>query len=319
MDKLPTHQEYPRAMVHQNILNLAESRPSASIEELAAETSGASPDLVERVLETYGDPGEEPSPNGGGGSAQASAGNGNGQSGNGAEPPPSGGAGPPVGSNPGEAGAPSGNGASEPASAPGGLAGYSSVQRETLEAIRARPGASQRELGEQLGISGSAVSQRVTDIPGLDWNDRERFVAGLFADEPPPTEPESNGDSDPTPEADAGPTGEVAGASENDQADPGDGPDFEPDPDRNGVGGSGAPDSSPPMHNNDNPTQLGDGDGDGDGIHERLAAVEARLDRWSEPGPLGDPELAHKVVHACLKSDQITEDEELQLLRSLLS
>jgi hypothetical protein len=32
-----------------------------------------------------------------------------------------------------------------------------------------------------------------------------------------------------------------------------------------------------------------------------------------------DPELAHKVVHACLNSDRISEEEELRLLKQLMA
>lgn len=50
----------PRAMIHKRILDAAESDSNASLEALAGEIAGASPDLVERVLEEYGDPGETP-------------------------------------------------------------------------------------------------------------------------------------------------------------------------------------------------------------------------------------------------------------------
>lgn len=48
----------PRAMIHKRILDSARSDPEASLEDLAEDVAGASPDLVERVLEEYGDPGE---------------------------------------------------------------------------------------------------------------------------------------------------------------------------------------------------------------------------------------------------------------------
>ncbi|SDN30817.1 Winged helix-turn-helix DNA-binding [Halogranum gelatinilyticum] len=50
----------PRAVIHKRILDAAETRPGDSVENLAASVSGASVTLVERVLETYGDPGETP-------------------------------------------------------------------------------------------------------------------------------------------------------------------------------------------------------------------------------------------------------------------
>ncbi|MEF8791818.1 MAG: winged helix-turn-helix domain-containing protein, partial [Haloarculaceae archaeon] len=51
----------PRAMIHKRILDVAESKPSASMAEIADEIGGASVELVERVLGEYGDPaGDEP-------------------------------------------------------------------------------------------------------------------------------------------------------------------------------------------------------------------------------------------------------------------
>jgi hypothetical protein len=46
----------PRAVVHRNILDVAEAEPDASIEGIAQRVSGATVPLVERVLENYGDP-----------------------------------------------------------------------------------------------------------------------------------------------------------------------------------------------------------------------------------------------------------------------
>jgi hypothetical protein len=48
-------------MVHRRILDVAASRPDATLSAIAGEVSGASPSLVERVLDEYGDPaGEDP-------------------------------------------------------------------------------------------------------------------------------------------------------------------------------------------------------------------------------------------------------------------
>lgn len=47
----------PKAIVHVKILDAAKSDPEASIQGIADEVDGASLELVERVLEKYGDPG----------------------------------------------------------------------------------------------------------------------------------------------------------------------------------------------------------------------------------------------------------------------
>lgn len=52
----------PRAVIHKQILDIADSNPDASMEELADETVGASTALVERVLDEYGDPAAETDP-----------------------------------------------------------------------------------------------------------------------------------------------------------------------------------------------------------------------------------------------------------------
>lgn len=49
----------PRAMIHQQILDAAKANPRGSLEEIADEVSGASITLVERVLDQYGDPGSD--------------------------------------------------------------------------------------------------------------------------------------------------------------------------------------------------------------------------------------------------------------------
>ncbi|ELZ14063.1 hypothetical protein C477_21125, partial [Haloterrigena salina JCM 13891] len=64
-----------------------------------------------------------------------------------------------------------------------------------------------------------------------------------------------------------------------------------------------------------------------DELADQLAAVERELaDRergttsregGAESSALADPELAHKIVHACVHSDRISEEEELQLLRDV--
>lgn len=48
----------PRSMRHKRILDIAESQPDASMEEIAEAVPTATVDVVEEVLEEYGDPGE---------------------------------------------------------------------------------------------------------------------------------------------------------------------------------------------------------------------------------------------------------------------
>lgn len=53
-----------------------------------------------------------------------------------------------------------------------------------------------------------------------------------------------------------------------------------------------------------------------------MRTIEDKIDE-SEGGQVSrtritDPELAHKVMHACLKADTISEDEELRIVRALI-
>ena len=57
-------------------------------------------------------------------------------------------------------------------------------------------------------------------------------------------------------------------------------------------------------------------------LSEQLAELEGQVetvtDGGGSPQPFQDPELVHKVVHACMDSDKISEEEELRILDSLL-
>ncbi|MFB6191979.1 MAG: hypothetical protein ABEI11_01515 [Haloarculaceae archaeon] len=46
----------PRAVIHKRILDVAADQPDASMAAIADEITGATTDLVERVLDEYGDP-----------------------------------------------------------------------------------------------------------------------------------------------------------------------------------------------------------------------------------------------------------------------
>ena len=148
---------YPKSIRHKQILDIAADKPDASIEAIADDVPSATSDLVENVLEEYGDPASNgtghPTPETG---VQSSA----------PEPTEAGdrkaGAEPEVGQNRVD------------------LSKVSDRQREVLTAIHERPQATQREIGEQLAVSAATVSNRVNAIPGFEWSDRDVIVAELF-------------------------------------------------------------------------------------------------------------------------------------------
>ncbi|ELY63459.1 regulatory protein MarR [Natrinema versiforme JCM 10478] len=63
-------------------------------------------------------------------------------------------------------------------------------------------------------------------------------------------------------------------------------------------------------------------------VSDQLSTLTAQVDQLEQqladqsqstaPSASLAPELAHKVAHACLRSDSISEDEELQILRELM-
>jgi hypothetical protein len=153
---------YPRAVVHKKILDEAKTSPKASIEEIAENVSGASADLVERVLEGYGDPAESNSDlvveddsadtrsnSASGGSLGPRA---NDDTLCDSSP------------NPDE---------------------LTHKQLITLRAIFDNPQATQVEIAEQLDVTNVTVCNRVNDIDSFDWRHREEFVNKIFGDENP--------------------------------------------------------------------------------------------------------------------------------------
>lgn len=261
----------PRAVIHKRILDVAEERPDASVASLADAVGGASVDLVERVLDEYGDPGVDA------GSASADSGS-----------PSEGPAGADPEEDPGQspdeaAGADDVDDGEPPATEPTSRGGGAALaadgdaplapaaveetpdaseltdrQLEVLRHVYDHPDASQRELGERLDVSASTVNKRLSGVPGFEWEDRWRFVRALF---------------------DRAPDGGLATTEEAAVTE----------------------------------------------LRERVASLEERFDEAAVLGGAGDgsgppllPELAHKVVRACIESDRLDEEEELDVLRLLM-
>lgn len=145
----------PRAVIHKQILNVAASNPSAAMEEIAAEVSGATVSLVDRVLNEYGDPADDLS--------KQDANNEN-------EPMAK------TDTTQDRQEITSTNYESSP-----NISDLTDAQLETLRAIYAFPDASQRELAELLNVSSATISQRVNSIDGFDWKERQKFAEAVIA------------------------------------------------------------------------------------------------------------------------------------------
>ena len=236
----------PTAMIHKKILDAARNDPGASLTEIANLVSGASVELVERVLENYGDPAErlvdatadrraddDPSDAASADADRADA----------TDPPEA------SVTDSAEDGA-TAEERSTDASADGrtdgpAVADLTETQLETLAAIAEHPQATQRELADVLGVSCATVNRRVSAVEGLSWGERESFVDSLFEGRDLPT-----------------------------------------------------------------PSAIGD---DANGAEAEREA--SRPDGECQSArPLEDPELVRKVLHACLESDRISADEELEII-----
>lgn len=151
----------PKAIIHQRILQQAEADPDASMSKIAAEVSGASVDLVERVLDEYGDPAEP--------SEKPVADH--------IEPTNGHSASPPDGDFP----------SAEPTTVPDWNS-LSEKIRETLREVHRHPEATQQDIADRLDVSAPTVSNRLSELEGFDWTEREGFVDKLPEDELQPTD-----------------------------------------------------------------------------------------------------------------------------------
>ena len=229
------------------------------------------------------------------------------------------------------------------------FASLTDKQRETLRAIAERPAATQAELAEELGVSSPTISQRVNSIDGFDWSNRHEFVDAVLddaSDERPAPEAElDGGDADGRPtvnaQADSEPDA-TGGAADRSTAtresrasavdrrdDPTDGSAEERPERRDRVDElartvASLADAVDTMRSEQRrePPEMRDGaetrdrvrERDGDQHRDRRAR-----DATDETGSsvFDDPELAHKIVRACVHSDRITEAEELRIVREI--
>jgi DNA-binding Lrp family transcriptional regulator len=152
-------------MRHQQILDIAAEQSELSMEEIAAEVPSATMNLVEQVLDEYGDPAT------GAHGPTVSAANEDGDSGN------------------------------QDHEGPAPEQHLTDAELEVLRAIHANPTASQRTLAESLDLSAATISKRATAIEGLEWEERDEFVRELFDANPHLIEEDENMHGDLSDEA----------------------------------------------------------------------------------------------------------------------
>lgn len=266
----------PRAMIHKKILDVASEQPDASLDDIAAQVSSANTDLVERVLDKYGDPADTSPPD------------------DTADTPS------PEDEDPATPDAPALPSMSE----------ITEKQRQTLQAIYDHPDASQQEIADLLDVTAPTVSRRVNTIEDFDWSDRHPIATAILdstlgpdsdtpGDQHTKTTPNSDADTPASQDTDT-PTG----------TDPE--PPCETDTD------------TPPDQDTDTPS-MSQNVATGEPLEalaDRITELERQLGTSTDTsieGPFGgDTELLHKVIHACMESETITQDEELQIIEQLL-
>lgn len=153
MQRRRAQTEAPRAIIHKQILDMAGTRPDAPIQSIADDISGASPGLVERVLDEYGDPAREQN---GQNDVQEKQGMDD-QTNNRTDEHPT----------------------TESFHKPDQRE-FTEKQLKTLREIHYRPEATQREIGDALDVSASTVSSRLSNIEGFDWANRQTVVEDLL-------------------------------------------------------------------------------------------------------------------------------------------
>jgi hypothetical protein len=274
-------------VIHKRILDAAESEPSASMEELATDIGGASTELVERVLDEYGDPGgTESVPD----EAHARADRGCGVDGSGIPDTTDVGTDEHMDEHTDENGESTWarNGTDRDARtiengrSDGAYAELSDGQLRALRLVERNPDATQGDIAAEFDVTRATISRWLNDVPGFEWSRRGEIATRIL-----------NGDAN----GKANDRGVPDGSGGDEAGGHGSGDDE--------VGAGGAETERP------------------EALDRRLERIEGRIDRLeagagTEASAGVDPELAHKVVHACLNSDRISEAEELHLLKELM-
>lgn len=272
---------FPKSMRHRQILDAAEENPDASVDELASMVPSATTELVERVFEQYGDPANEDTETATANemSSPTDSPTDNDDDGTGETDDV----------NPGD----ETDTEDEGYPAPDDL---SEKQRKVLAHVAADPDATQQEIGERLGVSSPTVSNRVNSIEGFEWSNRAALVDDVF-DEPPDVSSTANAEN-----ADTSSASESTESTESSES----------------TGSTESSELTEPSETvpNETMTEL---ETSIERLERRVAELEAGSDRdTTGNSAFDDPELVHKVVHACMESDAISESEELRILKGLL-
>lgn len=283
----------PQSIRHKQILDLAEENPSAPLGEIADQVTSATPELVEQVLEEYGDPASanEPHPEDTESISAATPTSAesetedtmnNGESETAPDTPTE-----TVDSNePADTDEQDTTDEDRPKAGTEqdrypSLEELSEKQQALLEAVAARPAADQTEIATEFDVTRATISRWGNDIPEFEWRERDSFVNTVV-------DGEFNTDitDESTPDTD------TVDASQTTVADGTD----------------------------DVATTVAQIETDLRELSKRVDDIEnsGTGSEESSDSVFNDPELVHKIAHACLESDAIFESEELRILKRLL-
>jgi len=301
MSRTGGEQSTPRAIIHKRILDAAESAPDASMAEIADGIGGASTELVERVLEQYGDPAED--------QQESRADTQDPQEANMDEHDSQ--------NEQGETASTTDVSVSEARADENGRrdvdrSELTERQVKTLRLIDEAPDASQSDLAEEFDVTRVTISRWLNDIPGFDWSRRREIASeilngGDLRETTEQEQPEQPGEGEPSgASSEQEQSGQSSGREQPEQS--------------NDREESGQSDERERSGQSAEPETL---DRRLDTLERRVDEIETTRDDQIETTPDASspgigPELAHKVVHAAMTSDLIDEEEELRLLRELM-
>ena len=275
----------PRAVIHRRILDVADDMPDASLEKIADDVSGASAELVDKVLAEYGDPSAEPSEPDDGTDTDADSTESADTRDVDADPP---------------------TGTGDEDGARLDATELSERQLETLDLIARNPDATQRELAAELDVTAATVSRWVNGIPGFDWSDREAFAERVLDDGSdgmagPDGEPGATTGSNDDPDGTARSNGDSPGSD------------------------ASVPDNTPALIAGDTDVATEDmmvemnGNAENGRTEKNTGGRGNGTAEFDDTGSDRiDTELLHKVIDACMDSERITQKEEIRLLDHLL-
>ena len=334
----------PRAIVHKRILDIARGNPESSLEELAAEVPAATPDLVDRVLAEYGDPAApatddtplETQAMSQNGTNDATAEERDGNAKNGGEPSPP------------EAtqltqkqretlAAVRDRPTASQAEIADDLGVTSATVSRRLNDVQGfdwteRAGFAERHLGPtesdpvpSEGDDQDAIASEEDDQDGIaserddqdgiasEDDDQDEGDQGQTGTSPIPTETDS-GESAASDDGGNSTDSADLQAHEDSLEDPTGNRDAAgPNDPREVADSSSETDTASPGEDAQADQSLAE-------LESRIGAIEERLAGLPDSDGADDldPELVHKVAHACLESDAVSRDEELTVLKHLM-